>query len=493
MFHWLAIKRPDDFEGLNGLLPVTEFGLGEVIAWLKSNLSGEVGGVLVEHPYIDKDYRSTYYHYYAKKGLSYSPQAARLHLFKRGWTLDEASSTLSQPAESTNPSDEMVRGGYLGFVGLRPTRINTLGRTVVHPKALKNSSGRLIEHEHKAHVFGYRIGVKGFPFMQQHSDIAVCAHTACWAILRHYSERYSLYREILVHDISKLGREFDPGGLLPSLGITARDAQRIFAAVGSYPLMQTRPSEEPDVPQPCRFEDELLAYIESGFPLFGVQTGRAHAVAIVGYRRSDDRVATGQETRHRAWDFVSHLVVVDDNHRPYLPVGRAPTLELDYTVDAFDAFIVPLPEKMFLPAAAAFKFADELREAPPDEFLELGEDAELITRAFVTTTASWQRFVRGQAPSLPSDFVTVALELTMPQFIWVVEFARPAQRRDRQVQARLLIDATAGHRDPFPVFLLHDQKGALWVDRANRLPMGYQPFDKAVAALSEMDSNLVEH
>ena len=36
---------------------------------------------------------------------------------------------------------------------------------------------------------------------------------------------------------------------------------------------------------------------------------------------------------------------------------------------------------------------------------------ELATRCFVTTTASWQRFVREQGATLPPDFVDVALSL----------------------------------------------------------------------------------
>ena len=155
---------------------------------------------------------------------------------------------------------------------------------------------------------GYRVHVKGFPFMQQHSDTAVCAHTACWAILRHYSERYALYREVLVHDASKLGREFDPGGLLPSLGITARDAERIFAAVGTFPLLVGHYVSNDGG---SRFYDELLAYLDSGFPLFGIQSKRGHAVAVVGYRKdTKPQVAATEypefDTRDR--DFAPFLL-----------------------------------------------------------------------------------------------------------------------------------------------------------------------------------------
>jgi hypothetical protein len=488
MFSWVPIGSDADFTALSSELKASDFGLGDVIDWLRIYLSSNVAGMLIEYPYVDKDYRSTFYHYYAKKGGSYSPHCARLHFFSKGVDWRESPQSLVVPGQADPVSDAVLNEYYLGFIVLRPTRIYAIGRTMLSPMALKDASGLMIQYKHKAHVLGYRLHVECFPFMEQHSDIAVCAHAACWAILRHYSERYSIYREVLVHDISKLGREFDPGGLLPSLGITYRDAERIFAAVGHYPLLVVKGDTENDA---CRFYDELLAYLESGFPIFGVQTQRGHAVALVGYRCDNSEPQTGNQCQDRAWDYVTDLIVVDDNLAPYHPISRAVTESVDYTIDEFDAFVVPLPEKMFLPAAAAFKLGQEVRSNEPFEHFEhLSDTQGLVTRCFVTTTASWQRFVREQAPNLPPDFVDVSLTLTMPQFIWVIEYATPEQRGLKQVQARLLLDATAGTRDPFPMFLLHDRKGALWLDRSNRSTMQYQLFTQVATSLAEMNSNL---
>jgi hypothetical protein len=241
----------------------------------------------------------------------------------------------------------------------------------------------------------------------------------------------------------------------------------------------------------CRFHDELLAYLESGFPLFGVQTNRKHAVAVVGYRCNNSAPQTGKDCRERAWDYVTDLVVVDDALAPYYPIARTPQGAAEYGIDEFDAFIVPLPEKMFLPAAAAFKLGREVcGDSAFEHFEHLAETPSLVMRCFVTTTASWQGFIRKHAGSLPPDFVDVSLALAMPQFIWVIEYATPKQRAASQVQARLLLDATAGTRDPFPMFLLHDANGALWLDRANRGPMQYQPFVVPAPSLAQMDSNL---
>lgn len=488
MFEWLPITKAADYEQLVDLLDSTEYGLRDVVDWLSKHLNGKVAGILVEFPYIDKDYRSTYYHYYAKKGRPYSAHSARLHFFPKGWSLSSNPLTLGQPNEGTTPSDTTVSKEYLGFMTLRPTRIYTIGRTVLDPSAMKDVTGWIIGHRHKAHVLGHRVDAKGFPFMQQHTDIAVCAHTACWAILRHYSERYSLYREVLVHDVSQLGREFDPGGLTPALGITARDVERIFAAVGTYPLLIMKAGD--DSTRDTRYYDELLAYLDSGFPLFGVQSERGHAIAVVGYRLTAAAQSDPADNKSSEWDHVSHLLVVDDNYTPYMPVPRVKGSSAPYSVDDIDGFIVPLPEKMFLPAAAAHAWAVDFKNSPSTEFEELSPD--LVVRCFVTTTASWQRFVREHALVLDGEFVSAALELTMPQFIWVIEYATLAQRAQQEIQARVLLDATAGPEDAFPAFLIHDRKGAHWVDRANNSSLQYQLFAKPTHKLARMANNLQE-
>src|SRR6185369_6311791 len=117
------------------------------------------------------------------------------------------------PITLTPMNDPKVSDLYFGFVVLRPTRIATIGRSVLSPRIRTGSSRFQITHRHKVHLLGYKLSVTGFPSMDQHTDIAVCAHVACWSILRHYSERYSLYREYLTHDITQMAEETDPGGL----------------------------------------------------------------------------------------------------------------------------------------------------------------------------------------------------------------------------------------------------------------------------------------
>ena len=164
-------------------------------------------GVLIERKYVDKDYRSTYYHFYAKKGQHYRADCVRLHFFDQTVTFDDSALKLACPDGPDHLSHH-----YFGYMVLRQTGIATIGRSVSSPDVRSGASRYIITANHKVHVLGYKLMIEGFPSMDQHVDISVCAHVACWSILRHYSERYNSYREFLTHDITLMAHQFDPAG-----------------------------------------------------------------------------------------------------------------------------------------------------------------------------------------------------------------------------------------------------------------------------------------
>lgn len=207
------ISSPGDLDAIAEDLP-DYYNPYEVIAELRRGLEPRCRKIVVEYYYNDKDYRSTYYHYYAKKAYRYETTCVRLHFFDDRVDLIDDYHLRFQ----VNPP-ESISVTYFGYMVLRPTRVNTIGRTVISPAAIRGLHAWLIEAEHKVHLLGHRLHVKGFPYMSQHTDISVCAHVACWAILRHYSERFARYAERLTYDITRMAQEFDPGGLLPATGL----------------------------------------------------------------------------------------------------------------------------------------------------------------------------------------------------------------------------------------------------------------------------------
>jgi hypothetical protein len=449
MYTWIAINSAADLDALLTEISA-EYDPQGVIKKLNTGLSGAVKAILVEHNYIDKDYRSTYYNFYAKKGQHYRADCVRLHFFDETVTFDASALKLGGHRE------ENLRFHYFGYIILRPTGIATIGRSVVSPDVRTGASGYIISASHKVHLLGYKLTVQGFPSMDQHIDIAVCAHAACWSILRHYSECYSVYREFLTHDITMMAQQFDPGGLVPSKGLEVSHAERVFQQAGTFPVHVVR-ADEDDV----AFYRQLHAYVESGFPLFAAMHERRHAIAVVGY---EWRTPTPAVTEMRyAWDEVKSLVVVDDNQLPYLsiPMQGGPV----YSAEDIDAFIVALPEKIFYPADAVDRLSPTLFRLGA-LLGGLPSKDETIIRYFITTGSALRRFIRNRESEFDPKLVELIMTLPFAQFVWIVEIATADDWANGGISARAVLDATASLREVMPFWLFHNRKQALVFDRS---------------------------
>lgn len=478
MYHWIPIKDIGDYDRLYAILDA-DYGPKSVVDRLKESISTGVHAILVEKEYLDKDYRSTYYNYYAKKGRNYRADCLRLHFFDELVSFDEDTLDLVSP-------DGKLQDHYFGYVVIRPTLLATIGRSVLSPDIRKGARGHTIQSKHKVHVLGRDLYVWGFPSMDQHIDISVCAHAACWSILRHYSERFSKHREFLVHDITLLAHPFDPGGLVPANGLAMNEAERVFHAAGTYPLVVTKDELDPKF-----FYRQLLAYVESGFPLFVAMDGRQHAVVVVGHAwKTVLPPISAPEPRH-AWDQVERLVLVDDNRLPYLCVdaeGTAATTDT-YSAEDFDQFIVPLPEKVFYPADAVEKYATKFAEALSSKIAIPAAD-ELIIRYFVTTLASLRRYVRENRSQFDATFVRAVMQFPTSQFVWIVEYTSAAEWAQGRIVARAVLDATASLRDPLPVWFCHGRDSAIFFDRTSPDQSTVLKFAAAGAPLGRMEQNL---
>lgn len=463
MYQWIELKVPGDLAALETIIG-PEYAPTKVAEKLIEGMSQAVKGVLIETRYVDKDYRSTYYHFYSKKGHHYSSHCVRLHFFD---------STVSfQPNGLVlNCANSALGDHYFGYMVLRPTGIGTIGRSVVSPDVRTGigSGAPIIAASHKVHILGHKIAVAGFPSMDQHIDISVCAHAACWSILRHYSEKFSSHREFLTHDITLMAQQFDPGGLVPSKGLEISSAERVFQAAGTYPyLVAKRDAETQDdanagapIEDPS-FTRQLIAYIESGFPLFAAMHGRGHAIALVGCEWATNP-AWGDPGLRYAWNSVQKLIAVDDNYLPYLPVPIVPGENAKYSCSDIDSFIVPLPEKVFYPADAVDRLAPTIFKFDP--VVKLPSIEESVVRYFITTGSAFRNFVRERSSEFDPKLIEVVMSLPFAQFVWIVEIATREQWATGQISARAVLDATASLRDPMPFWLIHNRTDALAFER----------------------------
>lgn len=453
MYTWIRLGSSADLAQLESHISV-EYAPKTVANKLMGGISSAVKAVLIEHNYVDKDYRSTYYHFYSKKGQYYRSDCVRLHFFDATVSFEKSGLVLSC-------ADGRLEDHYFGYMVLRPTGTGTIGRSVLSPDVRSGVKGgaRIIHARHKIHLLGHKIFVEGFPSMDQHRDISRCAHAACWSILRHYSERYSVHREYLTHDITMMAQQFDPGGLVPSKGLDVRSAERVFQEAGIYPFIVTRRGA---YNADASFYRQLIAYLESGFPLFAAMHRRGHAIALAGCEWSAPVNRASHGLRY-AWDELKALIAVDDNYLPYLSVPTGSRGAAPYSARDVDSFIVPLPEKVFYPADAVERLSATIFKL--GGAVGLPSERECVIRYLITTASGFRQFVRERSSEFDQKLIEIVMSLPFAQFLWIVEIARQSEWGNGQVSARAILDATAGLHDPMPFWLIHNRMNALVFDR----------------------------
>src|SRR5487761_469832 len=125
MYTWVPLDSVADLARLEDQID-PEYDPVRIVKTLSEGLSTAIAAVLIERNYIDKDYRSTYYHFYSKKGQTYRADCVRLHFFDATVRLHPDRLALTGP--HARLSDH-----YFGYIVLRPTGVYTIGRSVLTP------------------------------------------------------------------------------------------------------------------------------------------------------------------------------------------------------------------------------------------------------------------------------------------------------------------------------------------------------------------------
>lgn len=429
-----------------------EYLLGKDHQALCSYLKDDAKTVIVEKKYVDKDYRDTFSQFYSKKFAQYPSTTYRLHFFRSIINKDDLFDL------------ERHKDEYIGYAVIRPTQINSIGRTIFAPSKITKLRGLICRTTYKAHLFGVELEVKGFPYISQDTDVTICAHAATWMTLRYFSERYPTYREIFPYEISQFSGDVSHGRLVPSKGLTAFEITEIFARCGFYPEVYLRNTYEKKK-DTAAFYRLLYYYIESGIPVVACLHEKRHAVTLVGHISDYTLPVTGNSE-----GFLTGYVINDDNCLPYQLIMRKDAGKEGYCskyhVEDIDGFIVPLYEKMYLSAEHIEGLADGILDHPSfgvNKLSKLVSKDQLIKRIFLTSSKSYKAFRR--LTPLPEQLHLAYVELNMPKFIWVCELSTTGHYSSKKIVGEILFDATANYKDRFSFLAIHYPDFILFHDR----------------------------
>ncbi|WP_437371116.1 hypothetical protein [Maribacter litoralis] len=401
--------------------------------------------VLVEHPYVDKVYRDSYYHYYSSKNQEYHRDCARLSFFSKELKL--------QDFRDFKTHDE-IKESYLGFTIIRPTFPQVIGRSVISPQAVKRNNFRICSVTVDVTSNSLKTSVTGFPHASQNSETITCAETTIWCIMDYFGMRYPEYRPTLPSKIGALLASQSFERLLPSKGLTAQQISFALRELGFGVKIYSSDAYGKE------FLKLLKMYIESGIPVVSAiqnTQGIGHAQSIIGRARFTDAdvdalvnsVDYGNNVQVYDFEDINvDYIFMDDNHPPYMH-SKLETPSSFYTQSNWagckiKSFIVPLYSKIYMDAGEARTFAKSVLKRYITQ-LNVLKDTDVILKVFLASSRSYKNELtaNNSLSALPRELL---LRLPMPKFIWVAELSTKELIKKNHVNGVFILDATETNR-----------------------------------------------
>ncbi len=433
--------------------------------------------VVKELEYVDKDYQDEYAAYYCKAFKSYGARCDRWHFF----------SCDIPPATTTDFAQ--YEPHYLGYMVIRPTDLQRVGRTVLRP-ALTDHNRQFFHCTAACHtnILGQEFKVTGMPFIQQDTQVGACAQASIWMLARYMSRKFG-YREYLPSEINSyakaniaLGRPLPAENGLTSfqildalkgigipaliysrdnLGNCSRHIEKAFPVIKKTPRDENDEKAQHYVQNTVKLADIAYRYIESGLPVI-IGTDN-HALVGIGHTYDPTKAATVAIER------IPAFFVNNDNTGPYREMPIFTTSATDYSFNQARCVIPVLPHEVTLRGEDAELMArecvDELLEAvvipgpPPVKYRDqisiinpalAGALNGLEYRTFLQASVAFQKSLREDmnADRLDKQVGQELLLLDYPKYVWVTEVSSTKllnhpDRKDRKCVGRIICDSTA--------------------------------------------------
>jgi hypothetical protein len=463
---------------LNDRYKLNEFNISKSINNLKpyfKHLKDDVR-VLIEHPYVDKVYRDSYYNYYSSKNDIYHRDCIRLSFFNSELSLEDF---------RNKEQIEKIQSCYLGFLVVRPTFPFVIGRSILSPEAINKNHFKICNVTANVTANAIKLSVTGFPHSSQNSETITCAETTIWSLMEYFGMRYPEYMPALPSKINEILSSRSVERLLPSAGLTAKQISFALKELGFGVKIYSKSAYKDD------FLDILKIYVESGIPIVSLiqnDKGIGHAQNIIGRKKFDDNdvdnlgdsKSLGNSTI--LYDFESmdlDYVFLDDNHPPY-QLSKLSKPSDFYKDNKWDNcqitnFIVPLYPKIYLEAGEARVLAKSIIKSAIND-LNLISDTEIILKVYLTSSRSYKNELATD-PLLEDIPKELILSLPMPKFIWVAELSTKELTKKNLIDGILILDATEPKRQGLIAGLLGKYYLSVSFTEINKILIPLQPFN----------------
>jgi hypothetical protein len=406
--------------------------------------------LLAETEYVDKVYRDSYYNYYSSKLSSYLRNCIRISLFEGPVTEDDF--------WNRDKRDELA-SKYLGFLILRPTSPQIIGRSIISPRALKLNNFISCTSKFNTTANGQKFEVIGFPHSSQDSETMSCAETSLWAIMEYFSSKYPEYRPVLPSKIIETLNHLSSERQLPSKGLGITHMSYALREFGFGSRVYSKQEFGSD------FESLLSCYVESGIPLIIAMENRphgniGHALLAIGHEELTEshidnikkfnvtdsdlskRISRESIELYDYDSIAKEFIFIDDNRpiyqRAYLDKPAQHYPDSDWHNCQITYFIVPLYAKIYLEAYYAKSYVLRLLLSG---LAPLNSGSKVVIRTYLASGRSFKDQVSKNS-FVGNDLKAFLLETSMPKFIWVSELSTKELMKKRMADGIVILDAT---------------------------------------------------
>lgn len=407
----------------------------------------------VETCYIDKLYRDSYYYYYSTKLNEYKRDCIRLSFFAGEITFDDFFS---------NKSAAQLQDRFRGFIVIRPTARNIIGRNVLHPSIIDKPIKYLVSTARfSACIYGIKLWVEGFPHAEQDEEFMVCAETTLWSIMEYFSTRYPEYQPMLPREIHKILANTAMERQVPSTGLNGLQMSFALKELGFgvkiyFGAQQSDPEQE-------ELLDVIKVYVESGIPVMALlanDQGIAHVVNIVGRTEFTSEISLHPITVlshgsqvYNYYQRDAKYLLIDDNHRAYADVPlEEPSCKYAnprWKDCKIIAAVVPLHKRIYMEAVRA----KELALYGLMRFDKTIKLPNICLRLLLSSTRTFKHSI-AHNPDLSLVHKNALLNLDMPKFVWIAEIGTQESFSKGKATGMLLLDATEPKKKEILVYLL---------------------------------------
>lgn len=429
--------------------------------------------IVIEHKYVDKIYRDSYYMHFSCKHGKYNRFCKRIFLFV-GNVFENV------PEEKFSDLDaEKLQEKFIGTVVIRPLKEGKIGRTLINPYFVSEKENTFLRYaKYSATIYGMRLQINAFPFSMQDGETTTCAEITILNLMDYFSVKYSEYKGILPSEIAQIAEKNGYERNLPTRGLGYPVITKVFSELAFSPRLYTM-NLFADMSQ---FKRVMHYYIESGLPVaVGVKVDekRRHSIVCIGhgkiqYDKIGKKVYAVYDTivGNYIWlidsaDLCNNYIMMDDGRSPYEVCEWKAVTQDGKTSDKSmlgdyepDNLMVPLYKRMFLEAQDAYDICTSALASSKAGIQvvcpKLGKkDNPVIIRLFMCSSRNYKQRRVTNFSSKNKEVRERYIEILLPRFVWVCEIYDRESYCKGKALGEIVIDATASPHDGIKSILLY--------------------------------------